>query len=87
MKLVSARRKDASPNNISFDKHLPFTDRTQRSAWEFKLSHSEKLGRGGTDDEVANLLRGGQSQQRRRALSRDRIGSSSNKAKAACPCL
>jgi hypothetical protein len=37
MKSVSARRNDASPNNISFDKHSPFTDRTQRSAWEFKL--------------------------------------------------
>ena len=37
MKSVSARRNDDSPNKISFDKHSAFTDRTQRSACEFKL--------------------------------------------------
>src|SRR5215469_14439723 len=37
MKSVRARRNEASPNKISFDKHSPFTDRTQRSACEFKL--------------------------------------------------
>jgi hypothetical protein len=28
MNSVSARRNDASPNKINFDKHSPFTDRT-----------------------------------------------------------
>src|SRR5215467_9075227 len=37
MKSVSARLIEASPNKISFDKHSPFTDRSQRSAYEFKL--------------------------------------------------
>src|SRR5215475_305783 len=30
MKSVSARCNDATPNKISFDKHSPLTDRTQR---------------------------------------------------------
>jgi hypothetical protein len=31
------QHRDASPHNISFDEHSPFTDRTRVSAYAFKL--------------------------------------------------
>jgi len=38
-----ARRNDASPNKISFDKHWPFTDRTQLLAYVTGLINQELL--------------------------------------------
>src|SRR5215472_13762458 len=37
MKLVSARRNEASPNKTSFDKHSLLTERTHRSANAFRF--------------------------------------------------
>src|SRR5215831_14674746 len=37
MKAVRARRSEASPNKISFDKHSSFADRTHLSAYAFRF--------------------------------------------------